>query len=128
VCWIAWPYYAAYDLATALRDGDSVALENRVAWDSVRQSLRADLNAILLRDVGSNNLAAAIGPAIINQMIEGFVTPQGETEYFFPCVTPLSERLNDPARRVHDNRDQCSRGVNNGCENHPGSRMRICVI
>jgi len=77
ICWVAWPYYAAYDLAKAFRDGDSVALENRVAWDSVRQSLRADLNAILLRDVGSNNLAAVLGPAIINQMIEGYITPQG---------------------------------------------------
>jgi uncharacterized protein DUF4339 len=37
--WIAWPYYAAYDLAVAVavREGNVSTLESRVAWDSVRQ-------------------------------------------------------------------------------------------
>ena len=39
--WIAWPYYAVYDFANAIQQGDQVALERRVAWDSVRGGLRA---------------------------------------------------------------------------------------
>ena len=43
--WITWPYYAAYQLAVAVRDGDIPNLESLVAWDSVRQGLRDDLHA-----------------------------------------------------------------------------------
>jgi hypothetical protein len=80
--WIAWPYYAVYALAIALRDGDSVALEGSVAWDSVRQGLRGDLNAMLLQRVGGDSgpfsgLTAVLGPAVINQMIDSYITPQG---------------------------------------------------
>jgi hypothetical protein len=105
VCWIAWPYYAAYDLATALRDGDSIALENRVAWDSVRQGLRADLNAILMRGVGSDSgassgLAAILGPAIINQMIEGYVTPQGMASLMRPRNAASTSERSDASRQV----------------------------
>jgi len=45
VLWVSWPYYAAYSLLIAFRDGDVSVLEDRVAWDSVRQGLRGDLNA-----------------------------------------------------------------------------------
>ena len=86
--WIAWPYYAIYDLMNGVRDGDVAVLENRVAWDSVRQALRGDLNAFLLetlkpdagaKDSGatlSSGLATLFGPAVINQMIDAYVTPQ----------------------------------------------------
>jgi tetratricopeptide (TPR) repeat protein len=90
VGWLAWPYYALYDLITAVKNGDAVALEERVAWDSVRQGLRGDLSAFLLQKLSAdakarNNdagaalgagLAAAFGPAIINQLIDSYVTPQ----------------------------------------------------
>lgn len=83
--WIAWPYYAAYDLVVAIRDGNVSALENRIAWDSVRRSLRDDLNASLLKTIGTktgsedigSGLAVLFGPAVINQMVDGYVTPQG---------------------------------------------------
>jgi hypothetical protein len=88
--WGAWPYYALYDLITAVRNGDPIALEDRVAWDSVRQGLRGDLNAFLLQKLSAdartrNNdagatfgvgLAAAFGPAIINQLVDSYITPQ----------------------------------------------------
>ena len=89
VGWIAWPYYAAYDLAVAVREGEVSTLEARVAWDSVRQGLRGDLNAVLLGKLsadartGTNSgaklgagLAIMLGPAIIDRMIDSYVTPQ----------------------------------------------------
>lgn len=45
MAWIAWPYYAFYKLAVALRAGDVPALEAGVAWDSVRQGLRSSRDA-----------------------------------------------------------------------------------
>jgi hypothetical protein len=86
--WIAWPYYAVYDLVTAVREGDASALESRVVWESVRQGLRDDLNAVLLKRLNTETrtnepgaalgtgLAAVLGPAIINRMIDSYVTPQ----------------------------------------------------
>jgi Protein of unknown function (DUF2939) len=46
--WLVWPYYAVYDLARGFRNGDEATLQYRVNWDSVRQSLRGDLNASFL--------------------------------------------------------------------------------
>lgn len=89
VGWIAWPYYAAYDLAVAMREGDVSTLEARVAWDSVRQGLRGDLNAIFLQKLSidaktdassgaalGTGLAAMLGPAIVDRMVDSYVTPQ----------------------------------------------------
>lgn len=43
--WTAWAGYALYDLATAVHSLDPVALERRVDWVAVQQSLREDLVA-----------------------------------------------------------------------------------
>jgi hypothetical protein len=45
--WCGWAGYALFDLATAVESGDAVALERRVDWLAVRQSLRDDLNTRL---------------------------------------------------------------------------------
>jgi Protein of unknown function (DUF2939) len=89
VIWVGWPYYALYDLMAGLRQGDQIRLENRVAWDKVRQGLRDDLNAFFIQKFGGNpaekkdgatlgsGLAAILGPNIVNQVIETYVTPVG---------------------------------------------------
>jgi hypothetical protein len=85
--WIVWPYYAAYSLFIAFRDGDVSVLEDRVAWDSVRQGLRDDVNAMFLETLRADTkkdssaqfgagLAAILGPTIINQVVDSYVTPQ----------------------------------------------------
>ena len=87
--WIVWPYYAAYDLAVAVRNGDISTLEARVAWDSVRQGLRGDLNAIFLQKLNTaakndtksgaalgTSLAAVLGPVIVDRVVDSYVTPQ----------------------------------------------------
>src|SRR4029077_11721294 len=88
--WIAWPYYAAYDLVVAVREGDVSTLEARVAWDTVRQGLRGDLNAILLQKLNTDaktdtssgaalgsGLAVMLGPVIVDRMVDSYVTPHG---------------------------------------------------
>ncbi len=54
VGWIAWPYYTLYALMNALREGDTAVIENSIAWDSVRQGLRGDLNAVLLHKLSTD--------------------------------------------------------------------------
>ncbi|MET4802570.1 DUF2939 domain-containing protein [Bradyrhizobium sp. LB11.1] len=84
VAWIAWPYYAVLSLMQAVRDGDASTLEKHVDWNLFRQNLRGDLNAQLLKDVRSkgstdamaSGFVAVLGPTVINQMIDGYVTPQ----------------------------------------------------
>jgi hypothetical protein len=80
VAWIVWPYFAALSLWQAVRDGDVSTLERRVDWNSLRQSLKGDLNARLLQkqagDGAAGGFATLLGPAVINQIIDGYVTPQ----------------------------------------------------
>jgi hypothetical protein len=84
--WIAWPYYALYDFATSIQQGDQLGLEHRVAWDDVRRGLRDDVNAHFLQHVRKTDgaesalgtgLAVLVGPAIINSAIDNYVTPGG---------------------------------------------------
>lgn len=67
-----------------MRDGNADAIESRVDWEHLRQSLRADLNAMVLQNASrtgssstASGLVAVLAPAIINQMIDGYITPQG---------------------------------------------------
>lgn len=86
VLWVAWPFYAVYDLTQGVRKGDLSTLESRVAWDSVRRGLRDDLSAILMqtlskeeksnRNIFGAALANLLGPAIVDRAVENFVTPQ----------------------------------------------------
>ena len=82
MAWVAWPYYAAYDLAMGIKNGDEATLRSRVDWDSVRQNLRGDLNIAFLTSTAKDQdnlgrgLAMMLGPAFINQMVDGYVTPQ----------------------------------------------------
>ncbi len=87
--WIAWPYYSFYDLAVGAKAGDVSVLEARVDWNSVREGLRGDLNAVFLRMVSKEEkkendsnaalgqgIAVMLGPAIIDRMVGAYVTPQ----------------------------------------------------
>jgi hypothetical protein len=115
--WIAWPYYAAYSLFIAFRDGDVSVLEDRVAWDSVRQGLRGDMNAMFLEklsaDAKSNSsggalgagFAAMLGPAIINQLVDGYVTPQAI------AAAKRAEASNISAKETDDARPALSKAV-----------------
>ena len=88
IAWIAWPYYALYDLAVAVQQGDVLTLVKRVEWDSVRQGLRSDLKRAFVRkltsDKKSDNAGGALGaglalilaPTFIDQIIDSYVTPE----------------------------------------------------
>ena len=84
--WFASPYLALYDFVAALRAGDQLALQNQVSWPDVRQGLKEDLGAMLaenlatdpkLRDNPFSGLGAVFGSAIVDRLIDIYVTPRG---------------------------------------------------
>ena len=115
VGWIAWPYYAAFSLMEAVREGDVSTLEKRVDWNSVRQALRGDLNAFFLQhlkgkakpddssDAMATGFAALLGPAVVNQMIDGYVTPQ--------AIAALAGNENAKAGELTSNGNNASRSI-----------------
>jgi hypothetical protein len=100
--WIAWPYYAVYDFANAIQQGDQVVLERRVAWDSVRGGLREDLSAVFARSTQGVGLAALVGPAIINNAIDYFVTPQGIASLLRIAKAPIPNADQRPSSPIDD--------------------------
>jgi hypothetical protein len=83
--WFVWPYYSAAALVQALRTSDRAQLEQRIDWPTLRQGLRDDLNAYMLKasaDASSKDnpgagFAAVLGPLIVDRMIDAYVTPAG---------------------------------------------------
>jgi Protein of unknown function (DUF2939) len=89
----ALPYFNAYSLAEALKSGDRDTLESRVDWPIVRQKLKEELAAKMAatafgsgektdRDASSGEalgkgIAGLLGPAMINNMVDSYVTPAG---------------------------------------------------
>lgn len=89
VLWMLWPYYALYDLVNSLNQADPAGLERRIEWTSVRQGLREELSASFQRAVARNEanqsfpgavfgtgLAAALGPSLIEKIVDVVATPQ----------------------------------------------------
>ncbi|MCL9998145.1 MAG: DUF2939 domain-containing protein [Erythrobacter sp.] len=76
------PGYAMTQLADAAREGDEGQLRQRVDFPRVREALKADLRAKLASTFASEEtegfgkLGAALGMAMIDPMVEGFVTPE----------------------------------------------------
>jgi hypothetical protein len=78
------PYYAAYSLREAARDGDIDRLEAKVDFPAVRESLKSQLSGAMVREMQDepgmrNNPFAGLGavllPALGNRLVDAFVTP-----------------------------------------------------
>lgn len=79
--WTAWPYWAIYDLQTALLNGDKVRLASRVDWTSVRDGVRDDLKAaysskIVAIDPRMQTLSEAYSRAAIDSVVEQQINPE----------------------------------------------------
>jgi hypothetical protein len=83
VVWLAWPYYSAYTIGQAINGEDTVTLESRVSWPSVRQGIKDDFNVFFVQPAADDKtnpfagLAAALAPALTSYMIDAFMTPSG---------------------------------------------------
>lgn len=80
------PFLAARDFIAAARSGDADKLEASVDFPSVRETLKSQLNAKItqkaLTDPEANGslfagLSMMFGPAIVDKMVDAYVTPDG---------------------------------------------------
>lgn len=80
------PYFAASNLRETAAKGDADALDELVDFPSVRESLKAQMNAAMMAKMQSdpemaNNPFAGLGmmlaPTIIERAVDAYVTPEG---------------------------------------------------
>lgn len=83
---IAAPWITVYQIKTAAQARDGQALAGHVDFASVRQSLKDQINATVLRKMGGsdgqtlNPLAALVAPlagALVDKTVDAYVTPAG---------------------------------------------------
>ena len=76
------PGYAMQQLQAAALEGDADALEDRIDFPSVRESLKADFRAHLMVEMqkeenGFAALGGMLAMGMLDGMIDGLVSPQG---------------------------------------------------
>lgn len=76
------PHVAIYNMGKALEQGDAEALSQYVNYPSLRESLKSNLNTIMLREVSQSRnplkaMGAVFGTVLINPIVDTFVTPEG---------------------------------------------------
>ncbi|MXO73727.1 DUF2939 domain-containing protein [Altererythrobacter aerius] len=86
---VAWyfasPAYAMSQLKSAAESGDAAALEDRIDFPKVRESLKTQLRAAMatelarpeMKDNPFGALGAMLAMGMVYGMVEGFVTPEG---------------------------------------------------
>jgi hypothetical protein len=82
----ASPYVAFWRFTVALRSGDAAALNARVDFPAVRQSLKAQLVAYFSPDKTGErhiknkrlaSLVTALRPTLVDALVDAYVTPDG---------------------------------------------------
>lgn len=76
--WTAWPLMTAAAIRTAVLTADTGTLERKVEWANVRASLKQSLPGYLAGNgVVAKGLAVLLGNAVVDTVIESYVSPQG---------------------------------------------------
>ena len=77
------PHFAVYNMKKAGDTKDAEALSNYVDYSALRESLKANLNAMMAGEIAKNNsespfeaFGAALAAVLINPMIDALVTPE----------------------------------------------------
>ncbi len=92
--YIASPFVSAWTLRDAIKRGDAAMIEQRVAWPSVRQTLKASLaaeaNLLPMANAAGADVAPTLwqrvkgmfGATMLDRFIETYVTPEGLPKLF----------------------------------------------
>jgi hypothetical protein len=85
----ASPYFSFWRFTVALRSGDTVALDARVDFPAVRESLKRQLATYFspekmgekrIKNKRLASLVTALRPTIIDTLVDAYVTPEGLAE------------------------------------------------
>lgn len=93
MAYIGSPFYTAWSIREAVRNGDSAYLEHRIDWPGVRASLAPTISQIAFDMPGAETapqqkpglwkrFKAYIGQGAVNRAIESYVTPEGLPQLF----------------------------------------------
>lgn len=84
--YIGSPYWAVHSLKTAAIEANTDKLDAAVDFPSVRESLKSQFSAALMTKMTTDpemkgnpfaGLGAMLVPAMVNRMVDAFVTPEG---------------------------------------------------
>lgn len=96
VAYLASPFLAIRDLGKALESGDPGRLEERIDFPAVRQSLKDQVKAYMMKEIAKDKendvltagVAAAFGQALIDGMVDFLVTPEGISNLIWNARLP----------------------------------------
>ena len=78
------PHIALGGVKTAIQEGDAAALEERVDFPHLRENLKSQFNAVMLKETSSKlednpfgALALGLVSKLVDGMVDAFVTPEG---------------------------------------------------
>ena len=84
--YLASPYWAVYNFKQAATSADADKLEGTVDFSAVRESLKSQMTAALMKKMADDpamkdnpfaGLGALMMPTIVEKMVDSFVTPAG---------------------------------------------------
>lgn len=85
---VAAPYITVHQMKSAAKNHDAEALSEYIEFPSVRQSLKDQMNALVLKEMGSDQmkdnpfaaLGATFAGVMVDKMVDAYVTPSGITQ------------------------------------------------
>jgi hypothetical protein len=86
---VATPYITIYQMKAAAERQDGEALSEFIEFPSVRQSLKDQLNTLIVKSMGQGSgiegnpmtlLGASFAGALVEKMVDAYVTPSGISE------------------------------------------------
>jgi hypothetical protein len=106
----ASPYITVYQMKSAAERHDGEALSEHIEFPSVRQSLKDQMNAMIMKEMAKDEmkdnpfaaLGAAFGGFMVDKMVEAYVTPTGITGLMAgeqPKLTEGGESTGSSARK-----------------------------
>lgn len=93
--YVGYPFFTAWSIREAMQDGDSVYLERKIEWESVRFTLRQSLGEAALPPAGNatdqstsdkpglwQRLKMSVGKRAVDGIVDNYVTPEGLPQLF----------------------------------------------
>ena len=87
--YLAWPAFSLFQIAEGVKGKDEAKLQNKIAWQSVRSSLREPVNKMVKKEIGNQakgqgvegvivgQLAGEYAPQVVEKILDAYVTPKG---------------------------------------------------
>lgn len=104
----ASPFLAYDDLMRAMESGDAGALQERIDFPELRQSMKEEIRTNYMKRLtedGQSNIlvkgvALVFGPALINGLVDSIVTPSGMSDLIWNAKFPSPQKDGEPIKTM----------------------------